>query len=121
MTALSIAPRGRCFWKVQVAWRMQTAEAKITKGYNLPARHVIHTVGPVWRGGKHDEQNQLMRCYLNSLKLAKEHRIKSIAFPLISSGAYGYPKEKAIKVAIKAFEKFLMDNDMDIILVLLQQ
>ena len=96
----------------------KTGEAKITKGYNLPARHVIHTVGPVWRGGKHDEQNQLMRCYLNSLKLAKEHRIKSIAFPLISSGAYGYPKEKAIKVAIKAFEKFLMDNDLDIILVL---
>lgn len=95
----------------------KTGEAKITKGYNLPAKYVIHTVGPIWRGENSEEQ-LLKSCYINSLSLAKEYDIKSIAFPLISAGAYGYPKAAAIKVALDTIKEFLTKNDMDIILVL---
>ncbi len=78
----------------------KTGEAKITKGYKLPAKHVIHTVGPVWRGGSHGEPELLESCYKNSLMLWKENNLKSIAFPAVSTGIYGYPKKEAAEVAV---------------------
>ena len=78
-----------------------TGEAKITKGYRLKARHVIHTVGPVWHGGNANEPELLARCYRNSLALAEQHGLKSIAFPAISTGVYGYPKEQAAEIAVR--------------------
>jgi O-acetyl-ADP-ribose deacetylase (regulator of RNase III) len=85
--------------------------AKITKGYNLPAKYVIHTVGPIWKGGMHDEPALLENCYLKSLKIAAENQFKSIAFPNISTGVYGYPKLQAAEIAIKCVHKFLREND----------
>jgi len=82
-------------------------EAVITKGYELPARYVIHTVGPVWQGGNRGEANTLYNCYYNSLKIALEHKLKTIAFPAISTGAYGYPSDKADEIALKAVRSFL--------------
>lgn len=79
----------------------KTGQAKMTKGYNLPAKHVIHTVGPVWRGGHDGEPELLKSCYSNSLKLANDNQLTSIAFPAISCGIYGYPIEKAAKVAME--------------------
>ena len=95
-----------------------TGEARITRGYRLPCRYVIHTVGPVWRGGRHGEEQLLTACYRNSLALAKQHECQSVAFPLISSGVYGYPKEQALKVATDAIRDFLMENDMLVYIVL---
>ncbi len=89
----------------------KTGEAKITKGYNLSAKYVIHTVGPVWNGGKHNEDELLASCYRNSLKLAVENGIKSIAFPAISTGVYRFPLERATKIAIDEVTKFLKEND----------
>ena len=86
-------------------------EAKITRGYGLPTRFVIHTVGPVWRGGEHHEPETLMNCYRNSLQLAVENEIKTIAFPAISCGAYGYPIPEAAQVALKAGRDFLATDD----------
>ena len=77
-----------------------SGEAKITQGYNLPARHVIHTVGPIWRGGASGEDDVLARCYRNALRLAAAHGIKSIAFPAISTGVYGFPAERAAPIAV---------------------
>jgi O-acetyl-ADP-ribose deacetylase (regulator of RNase III) len=78
-----------------------TGEARITKGYRLPAQHVIHTVGPVWRGGTHREPELLASCYRESLRLAEEHGLRSIAFPAISCGVYGYPIEEATRIAVR--------------------
>jgi O-acetyl-ADP-ribose deacetylase len=86
-------------------------EAKITRGYRLPARFVIHTVGPVWRGGKHGEPETLANCYRNSLQVALENRIKTIAFPAISCGAYGYPVEEAAQIALETTREFLAVSD----------
>ena len=86
-------------------------EAKITRGYHLPTRFVIQTVGPVWRGGKHHEPETLANCYRNSLQLAVENEIKTIAFPAISCGAYGYPIPEAAQVALKAGRDFLATDD----------
>lgn len=83
-----------------------TGQAKITKGYRLPARHVIHTVGPVWRGGKQREPELLASCYQASLKLAVENGVRTIAFPAISCGAYGYPLEEAVKTAVRECASF---------------
>jgi O-acetyl-ADP-ribose deacetylase (regulator of RNase III) len=79
----------------------RTGDAKITKGYRLKARHVIHTVGPVWHGGTSNEPELLARCYRNSLALAQSHRLTSLAFPAISTGIYGYPKEPAAEIAVR--------------------
>ncbi len=95
----------------------KTGEAKITKGYLLPAKYVIHTVGPVYRDGRHGEEALLSACYLNSLNLAKAHGLETVAFPLISSGVYGYPKAQALKVAIDAITQFLIENEMTVYMV----
>ena len=94
-------------------------EAKITRGYRLPSRFVIHTVGPVWRGGKHGEPETLANCYRNSLQLAAENEIKTLAFPAISCGAYGYPIKEAAQIAFNATREFLAvsDNPQKVIFV----
>jgi len=91
--------------------RCKTGEAVITTGGKLPARYVIHTVGPVWNDGKKDEPQLLANCYTNSLKLAVENKVKTIAFPNISTGIYHYPKAAAAEVALKAVNDFLKDNE----------
>lgn len=93
-------------------------EAVITNGYNLPARYIIHTVGPIWRGGNFGEAKFLYNCYINSMNIALKNNIKSIAFPLISSGIYGYPKDKALEIATSAIEEFLLDHEMTVYLVI---
>ena len=85
----------------------EPGKAKITRGYRLPARFVIHTVGPIWRGGKRDEARILANCYRNSLQLAVENEVKTIAFPAISCGAYGYPIEQAAQIALETTREFL--------------
>ncbi|HEY5533655.1 MAG TPA: O-acetyl-ADP-ribose deacetylase [Ignavibacteria bacterium] len=87
-----------------------TGEAKITKGYNLNANYVIHTVGPVWYGGDNNEEEKLAECYRNSLQLAVKNKIKSIAFPAISTGIYRFPIEKAVRIAVKEVKNFLEKN-----------
>ncbi|TAN20769.1 MAG: O-acetyl-ADP-ribose deacetylase [Chitinophagaceae bacterium] len=88
----------------------RTGEAKITKGYLLPARFIIHTVGPVWHGGGHEEYKLLENCYRNSLQLAVDHRLRSIAFPAVSTGVYGYPFDLASRIAITTVGDFLENN-----------
>ncbi len=83
-----------------------TGEARITPGFKLPAKYVIHTVGPVWHGGKSDESTLLANCYRNSLELALKNGVKTIAFPSISTGAYGYPKEEAAKIAVSVMREY---------------
>ena len=87
-----------------------TGQAKITRGHQLAAMHVIHTVGPVWSGGKRSEPELLASCYRESLKLAADHRLKTIAFPAISCGAYGYPLEQAVKIAVRECHAFASTN-----------
>lgn len=96
----------------------KTGDAKITKAYKLPCKYVIHAVGPRYKDGKHNEEKLLRSCYSTSLKLAKENKCESVAFPLISSGIYGYPKAEALKVAIDEIGKFLFENDMTIYIVI---
>ena len=95
-----------------------TGQAKITKGYRLPAHYVIHTVGPIWHGGGHGEREKLVSAYRTSLALALEQGCETVAFPLISSGAYGYPKDQALKVAVDTIGDFLLCHDMTVYLVI---
>ena len=95
----------------------ETGEAKITKGYDLPARYVIHTVGPIWHGGGNGEKELLTACYRHSLELAVQYGCESVAFPMISAGAYGYPKDQAMAVAVETITGFLMDHDLMVWLV----
>ena len=96
----------------------KTGKAKITSGYNLPVKYVIHTVGPIYEDGKHGEKDLLESCYRESLALAKAHNCETVAFPLISSGVYGYPKDQALKVAIDVISDFLLENEMKVYIVI---
>lgn len=96
----------------------KTGKAKITAAYNLPAKYVIHTVGPIYEDGKHGEKDLLVSCYRSSLALAKEYNCQTVAFPLISSGIYGYPKDQALKVAIDVISDFLLENEMKVYIVI---
>jgi O-acetyl-ADP-ribose deacetylase (regulator of RNase III) len=88
-----------------------TGDAKMTKGHNLPARYIFHTVGPVWHGGSAGEEDLLANCYKKCFKLAKEYRLQSIAFPAISTGVYGFPKKKAALIAVRETKKALSENE----------
>jgi O-acetyl-ADP-ribose deacetylase (regulator of RNase III) len=96
-----IARQGKC----------RTGEAVITSAGKLPAQFVIHTVGPIWNGGHKKEEQLLSNCYLNSLKLAQQNNCRTIAFPSISTGVYGFPKDKAASIAVKTVKEFLLEND----------
>lgn len=87
-----------------------TGNARITKGYKLPAKYVIHTVGPVWSGGKYEEPEKLASCYFRSLQVALENGVKTIAFPNISTGVYGYPKREAAEIAVKTVSEFVEEH-----------
>ena len=96
----------------------KTGEAKITRGYRLPARYVIHTVGPIWHGGTNGEKDLLSACYRHSLELAAAFNCESVAFPMISAGAYGYPKDQALAVAVDEITRFLLNHEMMVYLVI---
>ena len=95
----------------------ETGQAKITKAYNLPCDYVIHTVGPIWNGGRSKEEELLASCYFNTMKLALEHGIRTIAFPSISTGVYSFPVELAAKIAVKTVSRFRNDNPDSVDLV----
>ena len=99
----------------------KVGQAKITNAYKLPAKYVIHTVGPKWKGGQKGEKELLESCYMESLKLAIENNCQSIAFPLISSGVYGYPKEQALDVAVNTIREFLAIYNLLVYIVLFEK
>lgn len=98
-----------------------TGAAKLTGAYNLPCKYIIHTVGPRWLDGKHDEEEKLISCYKESLKLAAKHHFQTVAFPLIAAGAYGYPRDQALKVALETIASFLLTEEMTVYLVIFKK
>lgn len=98
----------------------KTGQAKITKGYKLPCKYVIHTVGPKWKGGNNNEKELLESCYRNSLVLAQEYGCQTVAFPLISGGVYGYPKDEALTVATNTINEYLIQNNIIVYMVLFE-
>lgn len=98
-----------------------TGDAVITEGFNLSASHIIHTVGPVWHGGKSGEEGKLRSCYIRSLEVAETKRLKTVAFPSISTGIFGYPTEKAAQTAVKAVKEYLKDKDINVLWVLFDE
>ncbi len=105
----------------EVIGHCEPGSSVITKGYNLPAKYVIHSVGPIWQGGNKNEEELLSSAYRSALEIAKRNNLESIAFPLISSGTYGFPKDKALKIATGAITEFLLHNEMDVYLVVYDQ
>jgi O-acetyl-ADP-ribose deacetylase len=101
----------RVLAEIRPGVRCPTGEARLTPGFGVPARHVIHTVGPVWRGGAHGEPDRLASCYRETLKLARAHAIESIAFPAISCGVYGYPIDAAVEIAVREVRAWLQGSD----------
>lgn len=101
----------------------KTGDAKITKGYKLPAKYVIHTVGPIYRDGNHGEENLLRSCYIRSLEIACQNSCKSIAFPIISAGVYGYPKKGAVDIAVSSINDYIekTGSNIDVYLVIFDQ
>ena len=99
----------------------KVGQAKVTKGHRLPCKHIIHTVGPKWKGGNNGEEELLRSCYRESARLAVEHECKSIAFPLISAGVYGYPTEKALSVAVDTLGISAQEHDLNVTIVLFDQ
>ena len=109
--AIHRAAGGKLLEECRILNGCETGQSKITKGYNLPAKYVIHTVGPIWRGGNSNERELLKSCYTTALNLAKENGIKSIAFPAISCGVYRFPLEEACKIATETVREFIIKND----------
>ena len=112
MGAIHIAAGPELLIECEALNGCDTGQSKITKGYRLKAKHVIHTVGPVWYGGDRDENTLLASCYQTCLALAKTHRIKTIAFPGISTGVYGFPKDLAALIAVNETKRFLSKNSL---------
>lgn len=119
--AIHKAAGAKLLWECMKLGGCKVGQAKITNGYKLPAKYVIHAVGPKWKDGQHGEQELLESAYRESLKLAVENRCESVAFPLISGGIYGYPKEQALEVAIDTIASFLVEHDILVYIVIFDE